>query len=153
MRILICGSQKFEDYTFLEKMCIDIIAKQQYDYVIPNKDLEIVSGHAPRGGDYLGEKWSKKNNLKLKLFPAEWTNMNVPVVSEGTNYYGKYNKLAGLQRNTKMVEYVAEDNGIVIAFRTNDSKGTSDTISKAKKAGLKIYQIDYDKEKRLKIWN
>lgn len=153
MRILICGSQKFEDYVFLEKMCTDIISKHQYDYVIPNKDLEIVSGHAPRGGDWLAEKWAKKNKLKIREFPAEWNNMDVPIVSEGMSYYGKYNKLAGLQRNTKMVDYVAEDNGIVIAFRTQDSKGTSDTIAKAKKAGLKVYQIDYDKEKKLKVWN
>jgi len=95
MRILICGSQKFEDYAFLEKMCIDIIAKHQYDYIIPNKDLEIVSGHAPRGGDYLGEKWAKKNNLTLKLFPADWNNMSPPVIV-GSNYYGAYNKLAGM---------------------------------------------------------
>src|SRR5258706_6445647 len=137
MRILICGSQSFEDYVYLEKTCVDIISKLQYDYVIPNKNLEIVSGHAPRGGDWLGEKWSRKNNLSLRLFPAEWNNMNVPIVSVGKNYYGEYNKLAGLQRNEKMVNYVSEDNGIVIAFRLKDSKGTSDTIRRAKKAGLK----------------
>ena len=153
MRILICGSTEYEDYNFLETTCTNIISKIQYDNIIPNNKLEIISGNANRGADRLGEKFARKYNVSLKLFPAEWNNMDVPVVSEGTNYYGKYNKLAGVQRNTKMVDYVSEDNGIVIAFRVDESKGTSDTIKKAKKAGLKVYQIDYDKEKKIKIWN
>ncbi len=157
MKILICGSQEFEDYNFLAEICTDIMSKIQYDNVlgdtIRTNEIEIVSGHAARGGDHYGEKFAKKNNLKLKLFPARWNDLNVPVVSIGKNYYGDYNKLAGMQRNSEMIQYVSEDNGIVIAFRMKNSKGTTDTIAKAKKAGLKTFQIDYDKDKKMKVWN
>ena len=154
MKILICGSRTFEDYNFLDKTMTDIISKNQYDLEIPNKELEIVSGNNPRGGDYQGEKWSRKNNISLKLFPADWNDMSPPVIV-GQNYYGAYNKLAGINRNEKMVQYILGfENSICIAFDM-DTAGTKDTIRRCKKAGIKTYQIKLDKDGnwKEKIWN
>lgn len=163
MKILISGSRKFEDYPFLDKTMTDIISSEQYRLEIPNKELEVVSGNNPRGADYLGEKWAKSNNLKLTLFPADWNDMkpkipanwgNNPSVSEGTNFYGVYNKMAGILRNQRMANYVWPD-GICIAFDMG-TPGTKDMIRRCKRQGIKTYQIKFDEksnEWKTKIWN
>ncbi len=161
MKIIICGSQTFTDRAYLNEACLDIIAREQYNRVIPNNQLEFVSGHAPKGADYYGEKFAIHHKFQPKLFPADWNNLepevpenwgNSPVLFYKPDYYGGYNALAGMLRNQRMVNYM-ERGDIVIAFRVGDSKGTSDMIRRSKKAGLKVYQIDYDKERKVKVWN
>jgi len=155
MKIIICGSRQFEDYQYLKEKCTDIISKEQYNNEIPSKDLEIVSGNNPRGADWYGEKFSRDVLKKdAKLFPADWTDMTPPVMV-GQNYYGAYNKLAGMNRNTKMVDYASKyENSICIAFDMG-TKGTKDTVAKCKKAGVKTYQFRLDKNNEwyLKVWN
>lgn len=154
MKVIICGSRKLEDYEFLRKTCFDIIAKEQYDKGIPNKDVEIVSGNNKGGADFLGEKFAKQYNLQTKLFPANWGDMSSPVLI-GTNFYGDYNKLAGMNRNTKMVDYISEfSDSICLAFDM-ETPGTKDTIKKCKKAGIKTYQIKCSdiNDIKIKIWN
>jgi hypothetical protein len=83
LRIIIAGSRKLDDYPFFEKVCLDIISREQYNREIPNKELEIVSGNNPGGADFYGEKLSKKFlNREATLFPADWNDMN-PLVLLG----------------------------------------------------------------------
>jgi hypothetical protein len=154
MKILICGSRALENYEFLREVCFNIIAGEQYTRDIPNTDIEIVSGNNKGGADFFGEKFAKQYKLQIKLFPADWNDMTPPVLI-GTNFYGDYNKLAGLNRNIKMVDYLSESpDSICIAFDM-DNPGTKDTIKKCKKAGIKTYQIKCldMKNMKIKIWN
>ncbi len=150
------------DYSFVKKYLTDIISKEQYfsDEKIPNSEIEIVSGNANRGADWLGEKFARENKLYLKLFPAAWNDMNVPMVSVGTHpLYGNYNKLAGTNRNQKMADYLKENqDAFVIAFDAEESKsstGTKNMIRLSKKAGLKVYHIKCSNRNdvKIKIWN
>jgi hypothetical protein len=156
MKIIIAGSRtlKLNDYDFVELNLVNIISKEQYIREVPNSRLEIVSGNASSGADYLGELFAKKYNLSLKLFPAEWTNMEPPVVV-GKNFYGEYNKLAGTKRNLQMAEYARESRrGILIAFDANEDKknsGTKDMIKIAKKNWLKVYHIKCQDQNEIKI--
>lgn len=154
MKVIIAGTEEFTDKEFLFQSCLDIIAKEQYEREIPNKELGFVSGHNPRGGDYYGEQFAKKYGFSPKLFPADWNNMSEQPCLPKNGFYGLYNALAGHNRNQRMIDHVAENGGgILIAFRINNSPGTTDVIKRAKKAGIKIFQIDYDKDRKIKIWN
>ena len=148
LRVIIAGTEEYSDYPFLKEICFNIVAKEQYKRdEIPNGKVEFVSGHAPKGADYLGEKFAKEYGFVPKLFPANWNDLEEMPCIIKISYYGQYNSLAGFNRNQRMADYVGES-GILIAFRINNSPGTTDMIKRAKKSGLKVFQIDYDKNKK-----
>ena len=96
---------------------------------------EVVSGEAA-GVDSCGETFAHLHRIPIKPFRAYWSDVTLqPCVigyrSDGT----KYNKLAGLNRNTKMVEYA----DALIVFR--GGHGTQDTYSKALKKGITIFDL------------
>lgn len=73
----------------------------------------IISGGA-KGADTLAEQYAKEFSLPIKIFKAEWA---------------KYGKSAGMIRNTTIIE----NSNIIYAFWDGKSKGTLDSINKAKK--------------------
>ena len=121
-RIIIAGSRNFNDYRrvadTLDKLGIHLI-----------NDIEIVSGNAP-GVDTLGEKYAKAYGYPLKIFSANWN---------------EYGKAAGPIRNEQMAKYAAAaDRGILIAFPTDESRGTRNMIKLAKEYGLEVYVIEVE---------
>ena len=109
-----------------------VIKRTKEKYHVPEKigldQFEIVSGHAA-GADALGEKFAKKNNIKLTVFPADWK---------------KYGKSAGPIRNSQMAKYASDGIGILIAFWNEKSKGTQHMINVARTYRLQeIYVIVY----------
>ncbi len=115
-------------------------SKKILDFLNVSKDKIscIVSGGA-RGVDSIAEDWADKNNIDKKIFEAEWDNINAPNAVIKINKYGKkYNANAGFERNTDIIKYA----DLVLAFRYNMSKGTTDSINKAIKLGKKIKIID-----------
>lgn len=100
------------------------------DYKLLSETLDkikitlIVSGSA-KGADTLGEQYAKENNIPTKIFPPDWE---------------KYGKMAGFLRNTDIINEAE----LVVAFWDNISKGTLDSINKAKKLDKKIIIINYE---------
>lgn len=126
-KVIIAGGRDFDQYNLLESYC---------KHVLKNHDkIEIVSGTA-KGADELGEKFAIKNNLGLKSFPADWTNIEGKPASQiGTRKDGtKYWKAAGHARNRQMAEYA----DALIAFWDGKSKGTKDMINQAESLKLKV---------------
>ena len=124
VRIIICGGRHFNDYERLEAVMNEIVE----EYNLSLKDIEIVNGHC-EGADRLGELWASKHGAECTVFPAEW---------------GKYGRAAGPVRNTNMVEYVAQSKQpIVVAFVNERTKGTWDTVRKAKKKEFKVVINQY----------
>lgn len=80
---------------------------------------EVVSG-AARGVDACGELWGRKNNVPIKMFPADWD---------------KYGKRAGYLRNKQMAEYA--DACILFA----GGKGTQMMFDLAQQHNLKIWDF------------
>jgi hypothetical protein len=78
----------------------------------------IVSGH---GGDVdlLAEWWANKLGFETLIFDADWDT---------------YGKRAGFLRNTTIVEHADQ----VIAFYDGKSKGTADTVAKAREKGIPV---------------
>lgn len=90
-------------------------------------DATIVSGGA-KGPDSIAVRVAETRRMKTQVFPADW--------SKGRG--------AGLARNTTIVE----DCDQVLAFWDGESRGTADTIEKAKKAGKPV-QVVMDLHTRL----
>lgn len=117
MKVIIAGGRGFNNKQLLFEKC---------DNILKNKDVvEIVSGVA-KGADYLGELYGEARGYYVKRFKANWD---------------RYGKSAGFLRNKEMAEYA----DALIAFWDGQSKGTAHMIELAKKQGLLIRVIRYDK--------
>lgn len=109
MKVIIAGSRNYNDYEKLEKVVDHILGLFKGDVII-------ISGCA-RGADTLGIEYAERNNLPVKLIPADWD---------------KYGKSAGYLRNEEM----AKEADALIAFWDGKSKGTKHMIDLAKEQGL-----------------
>ena len=124
LRIIICGGRHFDDYRTLE---VVVNKKLEEDGILPT-EVEIVSGHC-QGADVLGERYAKEYGCSLRVYPADWT---------------KYGRAAGPNRNKQMVDYIVPfENRLVIAFVNENTHGTKNTISQAKKLSIPVIEIPY----------
>lgn len=110
MTIAIIGSRAITDKEFIYSKLDTIFSTRKPDL--------IVSGGA-KGPDTLGVLWARDNEIAVKEFFPDWE---------------KYGRGAGFKRNTQIVE--AAD--LVIAFWDGLSKGTLDSINKAKKLNKRV---------------
>lgn len=92
-------------------------------------DTMVIHG-AARGADILGKFVAEKIGLKVindgKGFPADWR---------------RYGRAAGPIRNQQMIDEGKPD--LVLAFHENinESVGTKDMVSRARRVGLKVMII------------
>lgn len=128
VKVIIAGGRDFDNYELLKQFCDEKL--KDYD------DIEIVSGTA-KGADKLGELYAKEKGYPIKPFPAKWKEVEgyFPI-SIGENQYGKYNKLAGFNRNNDM----ADEADILVALPGGN--GTAHMIKTAKEKGLKVYKYE-----------
>lgn len=125
MKIAIIGSRTFNNYQLLE----DII--DQYKSVNQTHYTAVVSGGA-KGADTLAERYAEKNNLKKIIYYPDWD---------------RHGKQAGFLRNTTIIE----DADIVFAFWDGYSRGTLDSINKAKQRNKIIIITDFLKIKKAPV--
>ena len=108
MKVIVCGDRNWTDYS------------KVYDRIkqLP-PDTIIISGCA-RGADTMGEWAADDLDLKIIRVPAKWS---------------EYGKAAGPLRNDQMI---ALKPGLVLAFHSDlsKSKGTADTVAKARAKGI-----------------
>lgn len=114
--LAIVGSRNYSDYSNCDR-CL------QAWMVTYGRPTIIISGGAP-GVDTVAASWAFHNNIPCQVFPADWS---------------KYGKRAGPIRNSQIVTACTH----VVAFPTADSKGTRDTINKARAAGkiVVVYEV------------
>ena len=132
MKIAVIGSRSFDNYSLLKK--------------VMNKYAQattIVSGGA-KGADTLAERYADELGIKKLIFKSNWKDMSPPCKVK-VNQYGEYNALAGMKRNT----YIVENSDLVIAFWDFESKGTRDSLKKAYKMGKKTIIVNYKKNKNI----
>lgn len=112
MNIAIVGSRNFKDYEFMKSVIETYIIENSLEQTI------IVSGGA-KGADALAEKFASEKGYGTLIFLPEWE---------------KYGRGACSVRNTQIIENA----DVVIAFWDGASRGTKDSIDKAKKMGKKL---------------
>ena len=108
MKLAIVGGRDFKCYEVLTTWANSIF------YMLSTDSKIVVSGGAT-GADSLAKKYTDEHIVEYKEFPADWD---------------AYGKAAGFIRNQQIVD----ECDMVLAFWDGKSKGTQDTINKAKKA-------------------
>lgn len=117
MNIAIVGSRDFHNFSFLKTHVLSIIKNNNISIT------KIISGGA-KGIDTLAEKFASTFHIPTEIIHADW--------SKG--------KFAGVTRNTDIVD----KSDVVIAFWNGVSKGTLDSINKAKKKNKKLFIVKID---------
>lgn len=106
MRVLVCGSREFDSWPRMANELSNLIRKPSV----------IIHGDAA-GADRLAGLWARRNDVKEEAYPADWD---------------KHGKAAGPIRNKQMLDEGKPD--YIIAFLSQNSKGTKNMIDQAKKA-------------------
>jgi hypothetical protein len=110
------------------------------DCPISCKITHVISGKAPSGGDYWGEKWAVERNIPVIPFPANWDNLDVLNAIVKVNAHGKpYNAMTGFDRNQVMADFAAVNNGCLLAIYKGKSSGTRDMVKRAKALKIPCY--------------
>ena len=114
-------------------MKVGVIGSRTFkDYELLKKTLasfeitQIISGGAS-GADTLAEWYAFEKKIPLKVFRPDWK---------------KFGKRAGFLRNTDIVK----NSEHVIAFHNGESRGTMDSIQKAKDLGIPVTVIIFEEE-------
>ena len=113
MRVLVCGSRHFNDYTKLAEV-LDALGPI----------TEIIEGEA-RGADRLSLDWALCHQIPVRKFPAQWD---------------VFGTRAGPIRNHQMLKEGNPD--LVVAFLAPDSRGTKHMIDIATKASVPVKVIN-----------
>ena len=110
MKLAIVGSRTFDDYDLLSKY-VSILTEK-----LPRPHIVIISGGA-KGADSLAEQFAREHRYDSQIYPAAWN---------------KYGKSAGFIRNQQIIDNC----DFLLAFWDGCSRGTQDSIEKAKKAKI-----------------
>ena len=120
-RIIVCGGRDF-DYT-------DYLFYKLNDTLRQYSNVTLVTG-AARGADQLAEYYAERNDIPIKVFPADWSNRGPG---------------AGYIRNHEMLKYAQKEYAVLIAFWDGKSRGTQHMIDIAIKAGVDVHIFPYKK--------
>ena len=117
-RVLVTGSRDWQDFQLLHYW----LMRAWQEVAGPLDEVTLVSGHPSSGADKMAELIWEVAGQPIERHPAEW------------RPHGIYNPMAGMQRNTRMVEAGAD---IAVAFIRNNSPGATDCATKAQDAGIR----------------
>jgi hypothetical protein len=126
----VIGSRSFNNYSLLEE-----VLNEYHDLT------EIVSGGAS-GADSLASKYAREKEIPLKVFKPNWQDFSEPCIIK-TNHYGDFNALSGNKRNQLIIDSCDK----VIAFWDGESRGTKDSINKAKKQNKEVIIVKVGEKK------
>lgn len=114
MRLLICGDRNWKDGSVIR----EIITRFRPEIVIEGR---------ANGADKLAGSSAESMGIEVKKFPADWE---------------KYGKAAGPIRNSQMLKEGNPDVVVGFHYKVNESKGTRDMLTRAKKAGKPTFIFD-----------
>jgi hypothetical protein len=117
--LAIIGSRTFNNYSYAKKELLNIIQNNKISIT------KIISGGAS-GADKIAETFASKFNIPIEVILADW--------SKG--------KQSGVVRNTDIIN----KSDYVVAFWDGKSKGTLDSINKAKKLNKKLFVVNISPE-------
>ena len=120
MKILVCGSRDWNDYTAIRRELDKL-----YHIQVERDALIIIQGGA-RGADAIARGWAERNGVPCVQVDANWV------------FYGKS---AGPISNEWMLRL---DPDLVLAFSVDldHSKGTKNMVTQALKAGVKVLSFE-----------
>jgi len=114
LRLLICGDRNWSDGNAIR----EVIEKF--------KPLIIIEGECS-GADTLARLSAETMGIEVLRFPADWE---------------KYGRAAGPIRNSQMLKEGNPDIVVGFHYKIDESKGTKDMLTRAKKAGKPTFIFD-----------
>lgn len=106
MRVIVSGSRDWTD----EEPIVERLGNQ-----LRHGEFVLCHGACPTGADDIADRWARMVGIQIDRFPADWD---------------EYGRLAGPIRNGQMAEEGAD---LCLAFCLNDSRGTTNMITHAKR--------------------
>lgn len=135
MKAAVVGSRSFKNYDYLSWVLDGLRIRRG--------DFTLVSGGA-RGADTLAKKYADEHKIESIIIEPDWDDLSNPDAVVKRKFNGKpYDALAGFRRNQKIVDLLDPYEDLMIAFipPNNPTPGTSDTISRARAKGIKVYEF------------
>ncbi len=135
---IICGGRDFSEYDYPD------VRKKLKKLLEEQNVVEEICGMAI-GADMFGMDVAEHMGIKVNKFYADW-NMSMPEFKDDPKSIAydhsgeRYNKLAGINRNRRMVEYAKNNRGMCIALP--GGRGTENMIKQAVKNNIPVYTLD-----------
>ena len=127
-KLVISGSRNISDSTILDKALIYYSIKPENISQIICDDSFGVSKHAV---------WfAEKNNIKYKVFPIEWSNLEDKPLFIKENQHGEYNAAAPFVTAQKMIDV---GDSILMVISDYESTTCDKLIELAKNKNMKIF--------------
>lgn len=114
MRVVVCGSREWSSESTMRNRMAEL----------PD-GTEVIHGGA-RGADRMAAKYAYALGFKVRVFKADWD---------------RFGRVAGFLRNQAMLD---EKPDLVIAFWDGKSRGTQDTIYRARSMGLPLEIVSHE---------
>ena len=121
VKVGIVGSRSIADSEYVSSVLDFYLSR-----LLEENEVVIVSGDQKKGVDGYAKTYTEERGLKYIGFPPRYDLYHV--------------KRAPLERNTEIVN----ESDYLIAIQENNSRGTQDSIDKAKKKNIPIKIIKYD---------
>lgn len=118
MKVLICGSREFDDWSYFTDQMEDLSSELDFD---GNQPIRIIEGGAI-GADFCARLYAKYCGWDHVQYKADWK---------------KHGNAAGPIRNQQMLDEEKPD--IVVAFWDGKSTGTKDMISRAENQNIPVH--------------
>ncbi|WP_218109079.1 DciA family protein [Streptomyces sp. LUP47B] len=138
VHVLVTGSRTWDDHQAVANALLDAW-HDAVQTVSPEVHFTVVHGDCPSGADAIAKQWAIDNRVFHHAVPADWAGPCTPdcppTPHRKTSRRGEYCPLAGHHRNQLMVDMGID---LVLAFRRNNSRGTTDCINRAKSAGIPV---------------
>ena len=116
MKIAIVGGRDFNDY--------DLLKTEVMNYIVDKAHFETLVSGGAKGADALAERLALELSIPIQVFKPD---------------YKRYGRAATVVRNSQIVE----NSDVIFAFWDGKSKGTLDSINKAKKMNKKLFIVNY----------
>lgn len=123
INLIVTGSR--ENLTAIQMMIVRNMMERIFD---AGRVDQLIIGDCPTGVDAFVVQWAADNQIKPKVFEANWKRLG---------------KSAGPKRNQQMIDF-AKRSGVpsfCVGFPGKKSKGTWDCLSRAQKAGIVTHTI------------
>lgn len=135
VKILVCGSRSYDDFEFLYTVLEGCVNRLAVKDLVTSDDVTILYGDAP-GADNYTKIWSRGKELNWKYKGGMFTHKQFYA------RWDRYGRNAGPRRNAEMIN---ENPDLVLAFidkPLEQSKGTHDTVQRARAHRIKTHVIE-----------
>lgn len=135
MRVLVCGGRDYNNKKYVYEILDALHHRVKIDLIIHGGAV---------GADSLGEEWAIDRKIPFEREKANWNDLTeIPCSIRYSRKHGKYNVLAGINRNQRMIDKYKPDLGVAFP----GGSGTQDMIDRLEKHNIKVLNCNIIRNK------